>query len=144
MSNTISVDWKTIYNGQEETAKEIINALCDENNYKELHRAMWSWLSLDSERSEAEWFNTFGIPEVKNYCFACEVAKESFDCLPKWYQEEIVDFDEDYPPFCHCCPLTDSAEPECLGGLCDKWLETYLEEREEVAMEIANMEWTIK
>lgn len=136
------MNWANIYDGGD--AHKTIKTLCDERDWKELHRAMWTWLSLDSERSEYEWFDTFGIPEVENYCFACEQAKESFDCLPKWYQEEIADFDEDYPPFCHCCPLTDSAEPECLGGLCDKWLETYLEEREEVAMEIASLEWTIK
>lgn len=141
MSNTISVDWETIYNGQEETAEEIINALCDENNYKELHRAQWIWLSLDSERSEYEWFDTFGVPKVRNHCFVCEVAQEAYSCLPKWYEEEIADFDQYRPAFCPCCPLTDWAEEECFDGLYAQWLETFGEEREEVAWQIANMEW---
>ena len=138
--NTMSVDWGTIYDGQEQEAEKIIKGLYDTKNYEELHIAQWIWLSLDSERSEAEWFNTFGIPKVRNYCFACEVAQEAYYCLPKWYQEEIADFDEDCPPFCHYCPLADSAE-ECLGGLCGKWLTTFGEEREELAMEIASLEW---
>ena len=136
MSNTISVDWETIYNGQEETAEEIINALCDENNYKELHRAMWSWLSLDGTREKHEWFEKFGVPRVSNDCFACEVAEASFDDLPKW--------DQDCLYVCHCCPLTDSPSIECLNGLYRKWLETFGEEREEVAMEIASLEWQYK
>lgn len=143
MSNTISVDWETIYNGQEETAEEIINALCDENNYKELHRAQWIWLSLDSERSEYEWFDTFGIPKVRNHCFACETAELAYSCRPKWYEEEIADFDEYRPACCPCCPITDWAEEECMAGLYCKWLGTYLEEREVVAWQIANLKWNI-
>ena len=139
--NTMSVDWGTIYDGQEETAEKIIKGLYDTKNYEELHIALWSWLSLDSERSEAEWFDTFGIPEVRNYCFACKVAETAYSCLPKWYEEEIADFDEYRPAFCPCCPITDWAEEECLGGLYAQWLETYLEEREEVAWQIANLKW---
>ena len=140
--NTMSVDWGTIYDGQEQEAEKIIKGLYDTKNYKELHIAQWSWLSLDSNRHEYEWFDTFGIPEVRNHCFACKVAETAYYCLPKWEAEEITE--EKHPPFCHCCPLTDSAEDECMAGLYVEWLKTYLEEREDVAMEIAAMEWNIK
>ena len=139
MSNTIevlSVDWKTIYDGQEQEAEKIIKGLYDTKNYGELHIALWSWLSLGGEREKHEWFEKFGVPRVSNDCFACEVAEASFDGLPKW--------DQDCLYFCHCCPLTDSPSIECLNGLYGDWLKTFGEEREDVAMEIASLEWQYK
>lgn len=137
--NTMSVDWGTIYDGQEQEAEKIIKGLYDTKNYEELHIALWTWLSLDGTREEADWFDTFGIPEVRNYCFACERAQETFWCSTKSATE-----DEYRPEFCSCCPITDRAEDECMAGLYGKWLGTYFEERQDVAMEIADMKWTTK
>jgi hypothetical protein len=137
------MNWIKIYESEQE-AEEIIVDLYNEQNYKELHIALWTWLSIDGEREKHEWFDAFGIPTIKNDCFACEVAEASFDCLPKWYQEEIIGFGEDCPYFCRCCPLIDKPFGECLDGLYRKWLETYLEDREDLAREIASLEWTVK
>ena len=128
--------WEIIYKGTGQIRIEkMLNVLFEAEDWEELHRAQWVWLSLDSQRLEAEWFEAFNVPEVTNYCFACETAELAWKRCPTPEEE-----DEDCPPYCHCCPLTASAElDECLGGLCDKWLET--EEREVVAMEIANLEW---
>ena len=136
------MNWVKIYDGGD--AHKIIKNLYNEQNYKELHRAQWIWLSLDSERSEYEWFDTFGVPKVRNHCFACRAAQEAYSCLPKWEAEEIAGFDEYRPAFCPCCPITDWAEEECFDGLYAQWSEAYFEEREDVAMEIADMKWTTK
>ena len=144
MSNTISVDWKTIYDGQEQEAEKIIKGLYDTKNYGELHRAMWIWLSLDGTKDKWEWFERFDVPAVSNYCFACQMAEESFNCLPKWYQEEIIGFEEDCLYFCHCCPLTDKPSGECLDGLYGKWLKIFFKKREDLAREIASLEWQYK
>ena len=136
------MNWAEIYEHNPEAEIEAsIKSLYEAKNWEELHRAQWSWLSLDSERSEYEWFKIFNIPKVRNYCFACKAAEEAYSCLPKWEAEEIADFDEYRPAFCPCCPITDSAEDECMAGLYGDWVETYLEEREEAAWQIASVEW---
>ena len=134
------MEWGKIYDGGD--AHKIIENLYNEQNYKELHIALWTWLSLDGTKDKWEWFDTFGIPEVVNHCFACKVAETAYFCLPKWERKRLAD--EDWPPFCHCCPIIDKPFGECLDGLYGKWLETYLEEREDVAMEIASLEWQYK
>jgi len=141
MSNTISVDWETIYNGQEETAEKIIKGLYDTKNYEELHRAMWSWLSLDGTKDKWEWFKRFDVPAVSHYCFACEMAETSFRCNPPigYALEEENDIKS---PICYYCPITAPSAISCLDGLYEKWWSTeYLEERKEAANGIANLEW---
>ena len=128
------MNWANIYDGGD--ARKIIKNLYSKKDYEELHRAMWSWLSFDGTRDEAEWFDTFGIPKVMNHCFACEMAELAWKCCPTPEEE-----DDERPPFCCCCPITDWAEEYCLNGLYGKWLTTYLKEREEVAWQIASMEW---
>ena len=132
--NSQKLNWANIYDGGD--AHKIIKGLYDREDWQELHVALWAWLSFNGEREKPEWFEKFGVPRVSNDCFACEMAEASFDDLPKW--------DQDCLYVCHCCPLTDSPSIECLNGLYRKWLETFGEEREEVAMEIASLEWQYK
>ena len=118
--NSQKLNWANIYDGGD--AHKIIENLWAERDYKELHAALWSWLSFNGWREKHEWFERFGVPAVNHYCFACEAAEPS-----RYY-----------------CPLTKPEVEECINGLYGKWLTTFGKEREEVAMEIASLEWTVK
>lgn len=135
------MEWGKIYDGGD--AHKIIKNLYAERDYKELHIALWTWLSLDGTKDKWEWFERFDVPAVSHYCFACRMAEISFRCNPPigYALEEENDIKS---PICYYCPLTNPSSEDCLNGLYGKWLGTYFEEREEVAMEIAAMEWTVK
>lgn len=137
--------WKAIYeSGQEVRIRKLIKGLFDYGGWSGLHVALWTWLSLDGKREKTDWFEKFGVPKVKHDCFACEEAETSFCCCPTKSEEEGK------PSFCYYCPITNSSAEECLDGLYGKWAlgkywsEKNLEEREELAREIASLEWTIE
>ena len=136
-------NWGTIYeSGQEVRIGQIIKSLYNIKNWHELHIALWTWLSIDGEREKAEWFDKFNVPEVKHYCFACEEAEMSF-----YYPLTDSSAGEEdciKPSFCHYCPLTNSTSDLCGTGFYDQWCHANLEQREELAREIANLEWNIK
>ena len=118
--------WEYLY--AKKTIKDIKKRLevdYKRGNWHALHIALWTWLSLNGEREKSEWFEAFNVPEVRNYCFACEEAED-----------------------CHHCPLTKSTSKcgyvllDCLNGLYEQWNEAdSLERREKLAMEIATMKW---
>ena len=135
------LNWANIYDGGD--AHKIIKGLYDREDWQELHVALWAWLSFNGEREKHEWFDKFNIPEVKHYCFACEVAEISFYFPPTKSTSEEEDCMNPWT-FCSYCPLTNPPSEKCLNGLYRKWLETFGEEREEVAMEIASLEWQYK
>jgi len=118
--------WEYLY--AKKTIKDIKKRL--EVDYKRrawhaLHIALWTWLSIDGEREKSEWFETFGVPEVSNYCFACEVAKIGTVCVN--------------------CPIQHLEKNylwQCANGLYEKWVCTRkIAEREKLAREIATMKW---
>lgn len=99
--------------------KAAIKTLYKMKCWHDLHVALWTWLSLDGEREKREWFETFDVPEVRNYCFACEVAKECFNC-----------------------PMERNGLWQCTNGLYARWIDANkIAEREKLAREIATMKW---
>jgi len=137
----MKLNWDKIYWREQEDIEKILKSLYDSKNWQELHVALWAWLSFNGGREKHEWFDKFNVPEVKHYCFACEQAEISFYFPPT---KSTPDDDRVATNFCHYCPITNSSAEECLNGLYGKWLTTYLEEREEIATEIASLEWTVK
>lgn len=134
--------WEIIYNSVEQICIEkMLKGLYEAKDWHELHIALWAWLSLNGMREKWEWFYEFNVPEVKHYCFACEEAEMSFYFPPT---KSTPDDDRVATNCCHYCPLTNAKSELCLNGLYDEWLKADLEGREGVAMEIANLEWTIK
>jgi len=133
--------WEIIYNSVEQICIEkMLKGLYEVKAWEELHVALWTWVSLDGTKDKWEWFERFDVPEVKHYCFACQQAKKSF------YHCRLTTEDENCKPeYCYYCPLINWEAEECLNGLYYKWLSAdLLEEREELAREIANLEWNIK
>lgn len=144
--NTVK-NWVETYESEQEVPiKDILKSLYAQDEWEELHIALWAWLSLDGNREKTEWFDKFDIPEVKHYCFACEEAEISFYLpLTELTEEEEEEEDCFKPSFCNYCPITNSSAEECLDGLYYKWLRAdLLEKREELAREIASLEWNIK
>ena len=115
--------WEYLY--AKKTIKDIKKRLevdYKRRNWHALHIALWTWLSLDGKREKREWFETFDVPEVINYCFACEVAKIGAGCVN--------------------CPMEQDKDRQCANGLYTKWAFTYkIAEREKLAREIATMKW---
>jgi len=135
----MKLNWDKIYWREQEDIEKILKSLYDSKNWQELHVALWAWLSFNGGREKHEWFEKFNVPRVVNECFACKAAKKSL------YRSRLTTEDENSKPkFCYYCPITNWEEEECLNGLYGKWLTTYLEEREEIATEIASLEWTVK
>ena len=156
MKGVKKMNWFEAYEHNPEAEIEAtIKSLYEAKNWEELHIALWTWLAMDGERGKYEWFIKFNVPEVRNHCFACVEAAS---------KEEEEGEDDLYS--CRYCPITDPAAEYCLDGLYEKWLarhyndhlienemrnseeltETLLEngfrvESEELAMEIANLEW---
>jgi len=120
--------WETIYeSGQDVRTEHLIKNLYEVEDWKELHIALWSWLSLDGEREKHEWFERFNVPEVRSNCFACKVAS-------------TIDANR----ACQACPIGTDEVGRCAKGLHSQWVSTHkLAERKELANEIANMEWDI-
>lgn len=115
--------WVEIYrSGTDGQIKAVIKTLYNMKAWHDLHVALWTWLSLDGERGKSEWFETFGVPEVKGYCFACEVAQECVNC-----------------PIQH---LERNDWWKCANGLYDEWVGAdKIAKREKLAREIATMKW---
>ena len=126
--NTVKY-WEKIYeSGQEVCTKDILISLYAQEDWQELHIALWVWLSLDGERETWDWFKEFGVPEVEYYSFPCEMASRDKD-----------------KHMCSACPIEYDACLGCTNGLHDKWVYTHkLAERKELANEIANMKWITK
>jgi len=126
------ISWKIIYDGGEQTHIEnIFRGLYETKDWKELHTALWVWLSLDGKREKYEWFQKFGVPRVSNDCFACEQAKDHLICKQSG-------------DYCDHCPLTRKTAFGCLDGDYDQWWSADFETRECVAEKIANAEWDIR
>lgn len=117
---TKAEQWAEKYRtGTDGEIKDAIKTFYDMKAWHELHVALWVWLSLDGKREKSEWFETFDVPKVEHYCFACEVAKECFNC-----------------------PIQRNGLWQCANGLYEKWVRTHkIAEREKLAGRIANMEW---
>ena len=116
--------WAESYrSGTDGELKAAIKTFYNMKAWHELHIALWVWLSLDGERKKKEWFETFDVPEVMNYCFACEVAERG----------------------CIDCPIQQLERNnwwKCANGLYERWVRTRkIAEREKLAGGIANMEW---
>lgn len=140
--NTVK-NWVAIYESEQEVRIEsMLKGLYRTKDWQELHVALWAWLSLDGEREKWEWFYEFDVPEVKQHCFACEQAEISFYFPPT---KSTPDDDRVATNYCYYCPLTNSTSDLCGTGLYDQWcFAEDLERREELAREIANLEWNIK
>lgn len=115
--------WVEVYRSCTDGAiKAALKTLYNMKCWHDLHVALWTWLSLDGKRGKSEWFETFDVPEVTNYCFACVVAKE-----------------------CVNCPIQRLERNDwwkCANGLYEKWIDTdKIAEREKLAREIATMKW---
>ena len=116
--------------------KAAIKTLYKMKCWHDLHVALWTWLSLDGKRKKKEWFERFDVPEVTDYCFACEVAKIG-----------ALDVSVRFPRLVGCvnCPiqhLERNDRSKCANGLYDKWVSTdKIAEREKLAREIATMKW---
>lgn len=116
---------KTYKSGEQNRIKKTLISLYARENWQELHVALWKWLAIDGERETWDWFETFGVPEVEYYSFACEMASS---INPKH--------------MCSACPLEHVSWMGCTNGFHDKWTYTHkLAERKELANEIANMKW---
>ena len=138
--------WEYLY--AKKTIKDIKKRLevdYKRGNWHALHIALWVWLAMDGERAKSEWFDKFNIPEVEQYCFACEEAKISFYCCPptkSTSEEEEGCCNYCIKPSCrYYCPLTDSAAEECHNGLYDEWWAADSEQKEKLARKIATMKW---
>ena len=70
--------YRAVADGEIEAA---IKILYNMKAWHDLHVALWTWLFIDGEREKEEWFETFDVPEVTNYCFACEVAELGVGCI---------------------------------------------------------------
>ncbi len=118
--------WEYLY--AKKTIKDIKKRLevdYKRRNWHALHIALWTWLSLNGEREKSEWFEAFNVPEVRSYCFACEMAATI-----------------DAKRVCHNCPMGKDEGGRCACGLHDQWVSTdKIAEREKLAREIATMKW---
>lgn len=124
-----TVGWKIVYeSGQEVRIGNMLKGLYEEKDWKELHIALWTWLSIDGERDKWKWFEQYGVPRVSNDCFACEEAKSHLVGIQSGGS-------------CYYCPLTKSTAIGCLGGVYDQWRKADFETRKYLAEKIANMKW---
>ena len=122
-------DWEAVYkSGQENFIRTILKAFYAQEDWHELHIALWTWLSIDGEREKWDWFQMFNVPRVSNDCFACEEAKGYLASVQSG-------------GYCSHCPLTKSTAIGCLSGVYEQWREADFEIRESLAEKIANMKW---
>ena len=122
--NTLKVyQWVEVYRAVTDgEIKAALKTLYNIKYWHDLHVALWTWLSLDGKREKEEWFERFDVPEVINYCFACEVAQIGAGCVN--------------------CPMERNGLWQCANGLYAKWIDTdKIAEREKLAREIATMKW---
>ena len=112
--------WAESYrSGTDGEIKAALKTFYNMKAWRDLHIALWVWLAMDGEREKSEWFEAFDVPKVEHYCFACEVAKECFNC-----------------------PMERNGLWQCANGLYAKWIDTdKIAEREKLAREIATMKW---
>ena len=104
-----------------------------EKDFPRLHKELWVWCSKNPEKQKHDWqeWEKGYLPHIKNYCFACEYAKNHNGFCPL---------------LGGICEVNNLRGVDCLDGLYTDWCcaDKNYKKRSKIALVIANLPWMEK
>lgn len=124
--------------------REIADLVKYAQECKVAHVEMWDWISKNPGADKSDWpgWEKFsngieaGYQAIRSSCFACEIAEE----INFFHNPKTTDKDD----ICYACPLTWGDEGQsCLEEEFIKWVRAPRADKEKLATEIRDKEWTL-